>query len=110
LVVALLVQVLLPWSLFAQAWLPEKGEGSLTLTYQKIAFNGHFNTDGLRNDRRQSRANSAVFEFEYGIADRTALNAAIPYIASKYTGLQEPFAAVFVDDKTYHGNASRFPL
>lgn len=103
-----LVQVFLPWSLSAQAWLPEKGEGSLTLSYQRISFSGHFATDGVRVDRRQSRANNAVFEFEYGITGKTALSISIPYIASKYSGLQEPFTPVFVDDRTYHGTLQDF--
>jgi hypothetical protein len=103
-----LVPLFLSGSLFAQAWVPEKGEGFVALGYQRIAFDGHFTDAGVRRDRRQSRSNSGVFDIQYGIADRTALSLSIPYIGSKYTGLQEPFAATFVDDKTYHGTFQDF--
>ena len=86
-VVALL---LWPASAQAQAWLPFQGEGSLSLTLQRINLSGHFDTDGSRlKGCSPSRAYSEIFEFEYGVTNKLAINARLPYIASTFTGAED---------------------
>lgn len=92
----------------AQAWLPPKGEGSVSTTYQNVNFSGHFNSDGSRQPVFQSRASNVVFEMTYGITDRLALTGSLPYINSKYTGKETPLNPSRFDDGSYHGTLQDF--
>lgn len=74
----------------AQAWLPFKGEGTLSLIGQHIRLSGHFDTDGTRlPECAPSSAWVAIAAFEYGLTDKLAFSARLPYIASRYTGRDE---------------------
>ena len=74
----------------AQAWLPFKGEGSLSLVGQHIRLSGHFDTDGSRlTECAPSTAWVAIAAFEYGLTDKLAFSARLPYVASRYTGPAE---------------------
>ena len=87
------LQLALPAGADAQsAWLPFKGEASVSLTFQSLDYRGHFVPDGTKQEGvLPSRAQISVVELEYALTDRLALNASLPYIASKYTGsLQDP--------------------
>ncbi len=78
--------LMLPRLAFAQAWVPEKGEGSVSVTYQKLIGRDHFDFSGARADVGTDRAYSTSVEFEYGVTDRVAVNADVVYVGSKYTG------------------------
>ncbi|HEX9273059.1 MAG TPA: hypothetical protein VGA01_12680 [Candidatus Binatia bacterium] len=76
----------LPPTAFSQAWVPEKGEGSVTITYQKLVGYDHFDLTGARQKVGTDRAQSMSVEFEYGVTDKLAFNADVVYVASKYNG------------------------
>ena len=87
------LQLALPACADAQsAWLPFGGEASVSLTFQSLDYRGHFIDDGTKIEGAlPSRAQLSVVELEYALTDRLALNASLPYIASKYTGsLDDP--------------------
>ncbi len=90
-------------SCWAQAWLPPKGDCSVSVTFQAVSFDGHFTSTGERAPRRQSRSRNTIMDFGCGLSDRVALNVNLVHVSSKYTGVQEPFTPTFVDDGTYHG-------
>lgn len=110
----------------AQAWLPPKGEGSVSLGYQNVTFAGHFDSSGQRLPLGASQAQSALFDFEYGITDKVALDVALPFIATRYTGanpssaeiralfnqlLQQTHGAYthsFLDNASYHSTFQDF--
>jgi len=76
-----------PRSAFGQAWVPDKGEGSLSIFYQNLTADDHLNFAGKRNRGLGSvRAHSVLTDFEYGITDRLATNIDLTFIASKYQG------------------------
>jgi hypothetical protein len=83
-----LLWLALPATTHAQsAWVPIDGEGSVSLTFQNLDFGGHFNELGEKlEDAVPSRAFLGIFQFEYGLTDRWAFTARIPYIASQFTG------------------------
>jgi hypothetical protein len=95
----LLTDLALPSRAGAQsAWLPVAGEGSVSVTFQALEYGGHFDQTGqpLAGTAR-SRAFVGLFEFEYGLTDRLALTAELPYIASRFTGRQDEPIMVLIN-------------
>src|SRR5262249_10624498 len=109
-VVAVVLTSLVPFRGLAQAFLPRKGEGSVAMTYQSVHVAGHFLEDGSRFPAYQSRANNMIFGLEYGLTDRLALDASLPYMLTKYTGKEVPLNLPInvLDDGTYHGTFQDF--
>ena len=76
-----------PTAVSAQAWIPPKGDGAMSVTYTNMYVRNHVNDTGIRNPAPgRIRTNALVASFEYGITDKLALNADLAYIASKYIG------------------------
>lgn len=75
-----------PNAAFAQAWVPAKGEGSLTTTYQKVDVRDHFDADGDVEDRGRIHTHNLISTFEYGLTDKLALDFELAYVASKFEG------------------------
>ena len=95
-------------SAYAQATVPDRGEGMLTLTYQHYAVFGHFGVQGNENTNGPTRSQALVTDFDYGIWNGFGLLASLPFIASKYTGppsysvAGHPVTPGPLDDGTYH--------
>jgi len=70
----------------AQAWVPAKGEGSLSFTYQSYDVVGHFDVFGNKNNNGGTYSQSLITEVDYGVTDALGLTVSLPVIASKYTG------------------------
>ena len=91
-----------------QAWVPARGEGSVSVTYQNYYATGHFDVRGNKNKNGATHAKTLVTEVDYGITDTLGLTISLPFIASKYTGPPVYFVgghATFpgpLDDRTYH--------
>jgi hypothetical protein len=82
------------------AWLPVQGEGSVSFTFQTLDFGGHFDEGGNRLEGvAGSRAYVGIFQFEYGLTDRLALTARLPYIASRFTGSHHEPIMVLIHDR-----------
>jgi len=111
-VVLVALTFLMPSRGLAQAFLPAKGEGSVSITYQNVHVAGHFLEDGSRFPAYQSRASNLMFGLEYGLTDHLALDASLPYMLTKYTGKQVPLNLPLnvLDDGTYHGTFQDFQL
>jgi hypothetical protein len=110
-----------------QAWLPEKGEGSFSTSYNYIAFNGHFRTDGTRTAEAASRAQNILLGVEYGLTDRFALSLSVPIVMTRYADTNPPsevlhglfaetvqavgtsyYGHQFLDDQSYHATLQDF--
>jgi hypothetical protein len=109
--VSLFLMVLHAWSatrVHAQASVPDRGEGTLTLTYEHYEVVGHFDAQGHANNNGGTRSHALVAEFDYGLAQRVGLLVSVPFIASKYTGPPSYFVGPFLtypgplDDGSYH--------
>lgn len=89
----------------AQAWLPAKGEGSASTTFQHVYAAGHFLEDGSRLPGYETRASNLLLDVAYGVTDRLAVSVALPYMNVKYAGKEEPFNLPEnkLDDGNYHG-------
>jgi len=74
----------------AQAWVPPRGVGSVSLTYQRISNTGHRRTNGFLVERGQSINMGLYIEGEYAFTDRLSVSAGLPYVFAKYTATVPP--------------------
>src|SRR5262245_24259722 len=92
----------------AQAWIPAKGDGTVSLTYQNYDVAGHYDALGRKNNNGGTHSHGAVPEIDYGITDSIGVTVSLPFIASKYTGPPVYFVGGVethpgpLDDGTYH--------
>src|SRR5437868_2279669 len=75
-----------PSPVAAQAWLPPKGDGSVSFAVQTIFFDGHFDNVGHKLGAGKSRASSLLLGLSYSFTDRFTAELALPYVITKYTG------------------------
>jgi hypothetical protein len=110
--VAVVSLFLLPSLGLAQAFLPGKGNGSVSVDIGTTHAAGHFLDDGSRLPGYSSRANHVTLSVEYGVTNRLAVGVDIPYVSSKYTGKEEPLnlPANVIDDGVYHGTLQDFRI
>lgn len=97
-IVALIVLLLaFPVGVRAQsAWLPVEGEGAVSVEFQSLTYQGHFEERGVKLEGAvPSQSFLGIIHFEYGLTDKVALTARLPYIASRFTGDEhEPVTAL----------------
>ena len=89
----------------AQAWLPPKGEASLSLGYAYTSADHHLDYTGASISPGDMIWNNAVSDLGYGITDRLAVRATLPFVISKYGGkLRHPPLAgrEYLDDGSWH--------
>jgi hypothetical protein len=78
----------------AQAWVPQKGEGSLSATYSFLASNGHYTTEGKKVAEAAAQSQSSIVEVEYGLTERLALNASLAFVSIRYNSNNPPTAVL----------------
>jgi hypothetical protein len=93
---------LLPVVACAQAWVPEKGEGTLTYTLQDNFVKNHLGSGGERIDVGHIRTFVLLQDIDYGITKKLAIDVNLPFVLSKYYG-PKPHQLP-VDNGNYHGN------
>jgi hypothetical protein len=109
--------VVLPLSVFAQAWLSPQGDGTVSTLYQYTIDRLHAYSDGQTRDKGHTYIQSLFLNTDYSITDRLAVSVGLPYIAGKYDGSNphllvrgDPSTAVTVDNGDYHGAFQDFRL
>jgi hypothetical protein len=102
-----IVAVLAPATVFAQAWVPRAGDGTVAFVYQNQLVRDHLVADGSRLDVGHIVTDSLLLDFTYGITDKLALNINVPYIASAYHG-HNPHPGSTLDDGRVHGTLQDF--
>lgn len=85
----------------AQAWLPPKGEGDLTLVYHNFYTKYHTDGDGKRFDDGQTRVIGLTGIVDYAFTDKLAVTASFPYGLGRYSGV-DPHQLP-IDGGNYHG-------
>lgn len=98
----------------AQAYLPPKGEGTVSILFQDTSVIYH-NAPTIRLDVGHIRSESLLVDVTYGVTDNLAVSFGIPWLASKYTGATphplnlEPGAPPNpLEDGTYHSTFQDF--
>jgi hypothetical protein len=98
-----------PALLPAQAWLPPKGDGSITFAVQTIFFDGHYDDAGHKLGLGQSRATSLLLGVSYSFTDRFTVDLQLPYVFTKYTG--DPAIVIApLDDGNLHSTFQDFHI
>jgi hypothetical protein len=112
--VGLAVLLAIPLTCSAQAWLPPKGEGVVSGSFQRVEADGHFLEDGSKLEGYRTRASNFVLQATYGITDQLALALTVPFVNVKYLGPEEPLNLPLnvLDNGAYHGTLTdlRFEL
>lgn len=122
---AMLVLFTLPAA--GQAWVPEKGEGTVSTSFNYINFEGHFRSDGSRTPEAASKSRSFLFDVEYGVTDRLAITVSLPIVSARYASTNPPSDSLrilfdqaiqvvdegfynheFLDDLQYHATIQDF--
>ena len=86
----------------AQAWVPSRGEGQVTITYENLYVRDHFDYTGKRFQAGPIRTNTVVSTFEYGITDKLTLDSQLTHVTSKYEGFVAPVPHGPPDTGVYH--------
>jgi hypothetical protein len=97
----------------AQAFLPPAGEGNVTVTYQDTFARGHLSNTGVLFTDDKIRAQSLMWDVEYGLSDRVALNVSLPFAMARYVGTDPHLVGInrqpsTLDNGTYHGTFQDF--
>lgn len=100
----------IPCSLFAQAWVSPKGQGTVSLLYQYGFDRYHAMSQGEAVDRGHTFLQALLVDVDYSLTDRLAVRLALPFIEGRYSGLEphllvrgRPDTVVALDDGRYHG-------
>jgi hypothetical protein len=93
---------ILPAFASAQAWVPDKGEGTVTLTLQDNFVKKHLGSSGERLDVGHIRTFVLLQDIDFGITNKLAVDINIPFVRSKYYGPRPH--QLPVDDGNYHNN------
>jgi hypothetical protein len=100
--VVVILQLGLPASIHGQAWLPAKGEGQVTVTYQNLYVKYHLDFEGKTTDSGPIRSHTLISTLEYGLTNKLTLDADVAYVFSKYEGFVGPVPHGPVDTGSYH--------
>jgi len=95
----------------AQAWLPPKGEASLSLGFSHVFATEHLDYQGNPTAPGDMLWNSIDTDLSYAITDRLAVNVGLPFVVSKYDGsFVHPPAAGHenIDDGAWRGTFQDF--
>jgi hypothetical protein len=100
--------VLLSCACAAQAWVPNRGEGEYSITYQNIYTRDHLDNSDRPFDLGRVRVLGVVQGIDFGLTDKLAVSAAIPLTSGKYEG-NFPHALP-IDNGNYHGGIGDFRM
>lgn len=100
--------LVVPSSLFAQAWLLPKGEGTVSLGYQYVYVRDHAYSKGEALDIGHIHAHGAILDVDYSLTNRMAVIIGLPYTVGNYVG-PRPHLLPF-DDGLYHGTFQDFRI
>jgi len=102
--------VTFPCSLYSQAWLSPKGQGTVSLLYQYGFDRYHAMSQGEAVDRGHMFLQALMVDVDYSLTDRLAVRLGMPYIQGRYSGSEphvlvrgRPDTAVALDNGRYHG-------
>jgi hypothetical protein len=96
-----LVLLLISTAVFGQAYVPEQGTTTLSLGYQHSHIDNHVMADGTKVPNLDVRSNSLTLGIDYSLTDRLALGVSLPYVSSRYKGLN-PHPGI-IDNGDIHG-------
>jgi len=103
--VALMFVLSLTQDVRAQAWVPAKGEGAVSVAFQNMNVRDHILTTTWV-DVGHIDTSVLVADITYGLTDKIAVDLAVPFVTSKYSGTRPHPTSL--DDGTYHSTFADF--
>jgi hypothetical protein len=110
---SLSVVLLMPAAAGAQT---PRGEGNVSVMYQRLHTSGQLNTAGEFVAPDSTAAHSLVMDVEFGVTNRLAVHASLPYMAVRFVGGPHPHPVGIhgqpsnLDNGEYHATAQDFHL
>lgn len=104
----LLACIAVPGLLPAQAWLPPRGEGTISISYQNTYVHNHLNYDGHLWQLGDINSQAVTVDTDYSLTDKLALRIALPYVFGKYSGNTMFAHSPAVDNGFYHSTFQNF--
>ena len=98
---------LCPSPLYAQSWLPDAGQGAVSVIFQDTSVKQHLFSDGQAIDAGHIDSHNVMLDVTYGLTGKIALGVSLPYIAARYDG-SRPHPGSLLDDGLYHGTMQDF--
>ena len=98
--------LVIPAALLGQAWLPPKGEGTVSLSYQNQYVADHVFENGDAHDIGHILSHALTLDVDYSLTGSLAVRVAVPFIAGKYYG-PTPHQLP-MDNGTYHSTFQDF--
>jgi hypothetical protein len=93
----------------AQAWLPEAGQGAVTVLFQDMAVRQHLFSDGQSVDAGHIDSHNVMLDLTYSVTDKVAVGISLPYVSARYNGTFRHPGSV-LDDGSFHGTWQDFRL
>ena len=105
------MMVLAPATAVGQPWVLPQGQGSVGVIYHHMFVEDHLFAGSEVRQVGEIRTHVLTADIAYGLTDRWAIRAVLPYVAAKYTGgkpHKHPGSATpddfhLLDDGTTHG-------
>jgi hypothetical protein len=88
----------------AQAWVPARGEGSVSIAFQDMKVTKHL-ASTVSVEAGNIDTSVLLADVTFGLTDRMAIDVAVPLVSSKYTG-PFPHAGTDIDDGSYRTSFS----
>jgi hypothetical protein len=87
-------------AVFAQAWVPARGEGAISLSTQQLNVKKHLAGTTVRDS---GHINTVVIltDVTYGLTDKIAVDLAVPVVSSVYSG-GSPHPGTDIDNGSFH--------
>jgi hypothetical protein len=105
-VASIVVIVLSAAPVHAQAWLPAKGQGTVSVLFSNALSTDHL-LPAARYDFGHIASNTMLFDVTYGLSDRMAVTVGLPVVMSRYQG-SFPHRPITLDDGRWHTTAQDF--
>ena len=91
----------------AQAFLPNPGEGAVSVLYQNALVDRHLLSDGSRLDAGKIVSDGLLLDVSYGVSEKMAISFSVPFMTAKYDGAR-PHPNSLLDDGNYHSGLQDF--
>jgi len=92
----------------AQAWVPEKGGGSVSLAMQQLNVKKHLAGTQVI-DAGHINTGVLLADMTYAVTDKFAVDLAFPFVVTKYSG-GRPHPNTNIDDGAYHNSFTDFRM
>lgn len=91
----------------AQAWLPSKGEATLSLIYSDSFVDRH-DLSGVSDPNSDIYTRSMMADVTFGVRDNLAISVSIPVVHTRFVGAGTPPHPTYLDDGSWHTTITDF--